>query len=355
MFASLFRSFKLHGTAHARLDRHLLRWANFVVLAGVGLVAVTPGARAQSGDPLPSWNASKARQEIVAFVDAVTKAGSPDFVPVPERIATFDNDGTLWVEQPAYAQAFFAVDRLKAMAPLNPGWTKQEPYKSILAKGLGGLGGLGETGLANLIGATHSGTTPSAFRGIVAGWLAQARHPRFERPFTELTYQPMLEVLMFLRANGFKTFIVTGGGVEFVRAFAEERYGIPPEQVIGSRIETKFQMRDGQPELFRKPTIDFVNDGPGKPVGIEQQIGRRPIAAFGNSDGDLQMLQWATEAGKRRLGVIVHHTDAQREYAYDTKSSVGRLDKALEAAAINRWTVIDMKTDWKVIFPFQKQ
>ena len=354
MIATPSRTLTRLATACAWLERCCSRGTRLIAVAAWALVVAMPAAHAQSADPLPSWNAGKARQEIIAFVDAVTKEGSPDFVPIPERIATFDNDGTLWVEQPAYAQAFFAVDRLKAMAKDKPAWATQEPYATILAKGLPGLGATGEAGLAKLIGTTHAGTTPSAFRSIVSDWLATTKHPRFQRPFTELTYQPMLEVLAYFRANGFKTFIVSGGGAEFVRAFAEERYGIPPEQVIGSRIRTAFQMRDGRPELIRQSAIDFINDGPGKPVGIEQQTGRRPIAAFGNSDGDLQMLQWTTQSGRRSLGVIIHHTDAEREYAYDAKSSVGRLDKALEAAAIDRWTVVDMKADWKVIFPSGK-
>jgi hypothetical protein len=334
-----------------RLWRSALKTV-LVLTLGVLVAAFTGTAGlAQSPDLLPSWNDGQAKREIIAFVEAVTTAGSPDFVAVPERIATFDNDGTLWVEQPVYAQGFFAVDRLKELAPLNPGWAKTQPYKAILSDGLKGLAGAGEGGLAKIIGATHSGMTPAAFRGIVEKWLASARHPRFDKPFNDLTYQPMLEVLDYFRANGFKTYIVSGGGVEFIRAYSEKAYGVPPEQVIGSRIKTVFERRDGIAQLFRQGTIDFIDDKNGKPIGIEQQIGRRPIAAFGNSDGDLEMLQWATEAGKRHLGAIVHHTDAEREYAYDRKSAVGHLDLALDAARADGWTVVDMKADWKTIFP----
>lgn len=318
------------------------------------LSALPIAAAAQSPDPLPSWNDGQAKHEIIAFVNAVSTTGSPDFVAVPDRIATFDNDGTLWVEQPMYAQGFFAVDRLKELAPLNPTWSMTKPYSAILSSGLKGLAGVEEAGLAKIIGVTHAGMTPAAFQVIVEEWLARAKHPRFDKPFDELTYQPMLEVLAYFRANGFKTYIVTGGGVDFVRAFSEKAYGIPREQVVGSRIKTVFERRDGRAELFRQGTIDFIDDKDGKPIGIEQQIGRRPIAAFGNSDGDLQMLQWTTEAGKRRLGVIIHHTDAEREYAYDRKSSVGHLDVALDAAKLDSWTVVDMKADWKTIFPWEK-
>ncbi len=323
-------------------------------LLGLSLLACGPSiAHAQPSDPLPSWNEGAAKRAIISFIEAVTRVGSPDFVPAPERIATFDNDGTLWTEQPAYAQAFFAVDRMKALAPLHPQWKNEEPYKSVLDKGLAALADAGETGVAKIIAATHDGTTPSAFRTIVAHWLAEARHPRFAKPFTELTYQPMLEVLAYFRANNFKTYIVSGGGLEFMRAFTETVYGVPPEQVIGSRVKTVFQMRSGRAELFREGTIEFVDDRKGKPVAIEQVIGRRPIAAFGNSDGDLEMLQWTTQSGGRRLGVIVHHTDREREYAYDRKSTIGKLDLALDAAGLNGWTLVDMKADWKVIFRFQ--
>ncbi|MDB5569323.1 MAG: haloacid dehalogenase [Hyphomicrobiales bacterium] len=324
------------------------------LLLALSIGASVSGAAAQTPDPLPSWNESHAKRAILSFVDAVTREGSGDFVPPAERIATFDNDGTLWTEQPAYAQAAFLVDRMKALAPLHPQWKKEEPYRSVLEKGLGGLAGANEATLARLVAATHDGTTPAAFRAIVAGWLADARHPRFGRPYTDLVYKPMREVIELLHAKGFKTYVVSGGGAEFMRAFMETTYGVPPERVIGSRVKTVYVTRSGRAELFREGEVEFVNDGKGKPVAIEQAIGRRPIAAFGNSDGDLEMLQWTTQAGGRRLAVVVHHTDAEREYAYDRKSNVGKLDLALDAARMNGWAVVDMKTDWKVIFPFQQ-
>jgi phosphoserine phosphatase len=312
------------------------------------------GAAAQT-DPLPSWNEGPAKQSIIAFVTDVTREGSPDFVPEPERVATFDNDGTLWVEQPLYVQFVFALERVKEMAPLHPEWKEQQPFKAALEGDMATLGALGEKGAVEIVAATHAEMTPEEFEKAVRGWLATARHPRFHRRYDDLVYQPMLEVLAYMRASGFKTFIVTGGGIEFVRAFGDEKYGVTPQQTVGSSIVTKFEMRDGMPILFRLPKVNFVDDGPGKPVGIGQHIGRRPIAAFGNSDGDLEMLQWTTEAGdRRRLGVIIHHTDAVREYAYDRDSKIGHLDEALNAAALNQWTVVSMKTDWKTIFPPEK-
>jgi haloacid dehalogenase-like hydrolase len=305
------------------------------------------------GDPLPSWNATPTKQAIVEFVGRVTKPGGPDFVAPIDRIATFDNDGTLWVEQPMYVQLAFALDRVKAMAPLHPEWAYTEPYQSVLEGNIEALAKFDEHDLVQLIMVSHAGMTTDQFSKIVTDWLATARDPRFKRPYTELVYQPMLEVLAYLRANGFKTFIVSGGGVEFMRPWTEKVYGVPPEQVIGSSIKTKFEMRDGSPTLFRLPDVNFIDDKAGKPVGINEGIGRRPIAAFGNSDGDLEMLQWTTISGGPRLGAIVHHTDAEREYAYDRQSHFGRLDAALDAATVNRWTVIDMKKDWKVIFPFE--
>jgi len=331
----------------------------FTILAGVvlGLAAsfgLSSHASAQN-DPLPSWNDTPAKQAIVDFVGRVTKAGAPDFVAPAERIATFDNDGTLWVEQPMYVQMAFALDRVKALAPLHPEWKDTQPFKAVLERDMKTLAEAGERGLVEVIMVTHAGMTTSEFAKIVTDWLATARDPRFKRPHTELVYQPMLEVLAYLRANGFKTFIVSGGGVEFMRPWTEGVYSVPPEQVIGSSIKTRFEMRDGTPTLFRLPEVNFIDDKTGKPVGINEAIGRRPIAAFGNSDGDLQMLQWATMSGSVRLGVIVHHTDAEREYAYDRHSHFGHLDVALDAAAVNNWTVVDMKKDWKVIFPFEKR
>jgi hypothetical protein len=307
----------------------------------------------QAADPLPSWNEGAAKQSIIKFVGDVTREGSPDFAPEAQRIATFDNDGTLWIEQPMYVQMVFALDRLRELLPMHPEWREQQPFKAALDGDFKTLLKDGSRNLQLIVGVTHAGMTPDEFEQIVKNWLATAKHPRFHRLYTELVYQPMLEVLAYFRANGFKTFIVTGGGSEFVRAFSGEIYGVPTEQVIGSSIVTKFEERDGQPSLFRFPDVNFVDDGPGKPVGIESHIGHRPIAAFGNSDGDLQMLQWATQSGRRGLGVIVHHTDAVREYAYDKDSLVGRLNLALDAATLDRWTVADMKKDWKVIFPFE--
>jgi haloacid dehalogenase-like hydrolase len=330
----------------------------FNALAGA-IFGVTLGlgnsvqASAQS-DPLPSWNDTPTKQAIVDFVGRVTKAGGPDFVTPAERIATFDNDGTLWVEQPMYVQLAFALDRVKALAPLHPEWKYTDPFQSVLEGDMKAVSESGERGLVELIMFTHAGMTTDEFSKIVTDWLATTRDARFKRPHTELVYQPMLELLAYLRANGFKTFIVSGGGVEFMRPWTEKVYGIPPEQVIGSSIKTRFQMRDGSPTLFRLPEINFIDDKAGKPVGINESIGRRPIAAFGNSDGDLEMLQWATISGGVRFGAIVHHTDAEREYAYDRQSHFGRLDVALGAAAVKKWTVIDMKKDWKVIFPFEK-
>jgi hypothetical protein len=302
---------------------------------------------------LPSWNEGAAKQAILSFVNAVTREGLPDFVPPAERIATFDNDGTLWVEHPMYTQLVFALDRVKALATLHPEWTDKQPFKAALEGDMKTLGAAGEHGIAELVMATHAGMTTEEFQRIVVEWLATARHPRFKRPYTELSYQPMIELLAYLRANRFKTFIVSGGGIEFMRPWTERVYGVPPEQVVGSSIKTQFQMRDGRPELFRLPEMNFIDDSVGKPVGINEFIGRRPIAAFGNSDGDLQMLQWTTMSGGVRLGMLVHHTDAEREYAYDRDTSFGRLDKALDAAVVNKWTVIDMKNDWKRVFAFE--
>jgi len=305
-------------------------------------------------DPLPSWNEGRSKQSILSFVAAVTREGSADFVPAPRRIATFDNDGTLWCEQPMYVQLAFALYRAKALAPMHPEWKDKQPFKAVLDGDMRALAEAGERGLVELVMATHAGMTTQEFTRIVTEWLSTARHPKFNRPYTDLVYQPMLELLAYLRASGFKTFIVSGGGIEFMRPWSEQIYGVPPEQVVGSSIKTKFEMRDGQPELFRLPAINFIDDGAGKPVGINQHIGRRPIAAFGNSDGDLQMLQWTTKgASTPCLALIVHHTDGKREYAYDRNSHFGKLDKALDAAKINNWTVASMKDDWAKIFPFE--
>lgn len=318
-------------------------------------LAIVLNAQAQNVDPLPSWSDGAAKQAIVGFVAKVTRENSPGFVPVSERIATFDNDGTLWAEQPMYFQLLFALDRLKVLAPQHPEWSSQEPFASLLKGDVKGALAGGDRAILEIVMASHAGMTTDEFTAIVKDWIATARHPLTRLPYTEMVYQPMLEVLAYLRANGFKTFIVSGGGVEFMRPWTQAVYGIPPEQVVGSSIKTEFQMRDGKPVLVRLPQVNFIDDKTGKPVGINQYIGRRPIIAFGNSDGDLQMLQWTTAAAGPRLGVLVHHTDARREWAYDRKSSVGQLDKALDEASVQGWTVVDMKQDWKVIYPHDKR
>lgn len=308
-------------------------------------------ARAQS-DPLPSWNDSSVKSTILNFVRRVTAEGGPDFVPPAERISVFDNDGTLWCEQPIYFQGAFANDSIRTMVSQHPEWKNQQPFKGLLEGDLKAVAASGEKGVLQLIAASHTGLTTEAFAQNVRDWLATARHPRFNRPYDSLVYQPMLELLAYLRANGFKIFVVSGGGVEFMRPWMERVYGIPPEQVIGSSGVVKFGIgAEGKPQLMKLAKVEFIDDGPGKPVGINRFIGRRPILAFGNSDGDLQMLQWtAAGRGVRFMG-LVHHTDAEREYAYDRKSKVGKLDKALDEATAKGWNVVDMKKDWKQIFP----
>jgi len=318
------------------------------------MILIAPIHARAGSDPLASWNDGTAKQAIVAFVAAVTEKGGTDYMPPAERIVVFDNDGTLWSEKPAYFQLLFAIDRVKALAPQHPEWKTQQPFKAVLENDIKALAASGEKGLIQLVMASHAGMTTDEFEQIVTDWLATARHPKFKRPYTDLVFQPMLELLAHLRANGFKTFIVSGGGIEFMRPFTEKIYGIPPEQVIGSSIKTKFELRDGKPVLVRLPEIFFIDDKAGKPVGIQKFIGRRPIAAFGNSDGDLQMLQWTTAGKGKRFGLIVHHTDSKREWAYDCKSHVGRLSKALDQAQAEGWVVVDMKKDWKVIYPFEK-
>ncbi len=320
-------------------------------LTGLGLLSSTP---VEAADALPSWNDGPAKAAIVDFVTRVTKEGGQDFVPVAERIATFDNDGTLWSEQPMYFQLLFAIDRVKALAPQHPEWKTTQPFQAVLEGDMKALAAAGEKGLLELVMATHAGMTTDEFEGIVTGWLATAQHPRFKRPYNELVYQPMREVLDYLRANGFKTYIVSGGGIEFMRPWVEVAYGIPPEQVVGSSIKLKYEVQQGKPVLVRLPEIDFIDDKVGKPVGIQKFIGRRPILAFGNSDGDFEMLQWTTAGAGPRLGFIVHHTDAEREWAYDRQSAIGKLDKALDEAPQAGWTLIDMKQEWKTIYPPEK-
>jgi phosphoserine phosphatase len=310
------------------------------------------GATASAGDPLPSWNEGTAKQSIIDFVKATTEKRSPDFVPEPERIAVFDNDGTLWAEQPMYFQAFFIFDRIKALAPQHPEWQTQEPFASVLRGDIKSALAGGEHALMEMAMATHAGMSTQEFEQIVKEWVATAKHPLTKKPFTEMVYQPMLEVLDYLRGHGYKTYIVSGGGIEFMRPWTEAVYGIPPEQVIGSSIKTKFEIQDGKPVLMRLPELNFIDDKEGKPVAINQHIGRRPIAAFGNSDGDLQMLQWTAAGDGRRFALYVHHDDAVREWAYDHPSSIGQLEKGLVEAEANGWTVVSMKNDWKTVFPF---
>ena len=307
--------------------------------------------RAGGAGSLPSWNDGAAKKSVVEFVAKVTKEGGPDFVPPAERIAVFDNDGTLWAEQPMYFQLFFALDRVKVLAPQHPEWKTKEPFASLLKGDVKGALAGGEPAIFQLVMATHAGMTTEEFEKIVTEWITTAKHPVTKRLYTEMIYQPMLEVLGYLRANGFKTFIVSGGGVEFMRPWTETVYGIPPEQVVGSSGKLKFEMRDGKPTLMKLPELNFFDDKVGKAVGIHQHIGRRPIAAFGNSDGDQQMLEWATAGSGARFALIVHHTDAEREWAYDRTSHIGKLDKAWDEAQAKGWTVVDMKQDWKTIFP----
>jgi len=308
-----------------------------------------------AADPLPSWNDGPAKQAIVDFVRATTAKGSPKFVPPAERIATFDNDGTLWCEQPMYFQFIFALDRVKALAPQHPEWKEKEPFASLLKGDLKEALAGGVRSMLEIVMATHAGMTTEEFEQTVKDWLATAKHPQFNRPYTECVYQPMLELLAYLRANGFKTFIVSGGGIEFMRPWTERVYGIPPEQVIGSSIKAQYEMRDGKPVLVRLPEINFIDDKAGKPFGIDEHIGRRPVAAFGNSDGDQQMLEWTQGGGGARLMMLVHHDDATREFAYGADSKIGAFSDALMAEANkNGWTVISMKNDWKTVFAFEK-
>lgn len=322
-------------------------------LAGLALSSPAFVATAQA-DALPSWNEGPTKQALLDFVARTTAMGGRDWIPVPERIACFDNDGTLWTEQPMYFQVMFAMDRVRSLASRNPQWRTQEPFRTVLSNDREALSRLGEKGLLEIVAATHAGLTTEDFRKIVLDWLATARHPRFKRPYTDLVYQPMLELLAFLRANQFKTYIVSGGGIEFMRPWTERIYGIPPEQVVGSSGVTRYELRaNDQPVLLKEPKVQFIDDGPGKAEGINQYIGRRPVFSFGNSDGDQQMLEWtAAGTGARFMG-LVHHTDAVREYAYDRQSAVGKLDKAWDEAVRRKWTVVDMKNDWKVIYPFE--
>jgi hypothetical protein len=309
-------------------------------------------------DPLPSWNEGATKQSILAFVAKVTTEGGPDFVRPYDRIATFDNDGTLWCEQPNYFQVMFAFDRIRATAQDHPDWKGKEPFQSVLDGNMQKLSDQGEKGLLDIMAATHTGMTVDGFHEIVRNWMHTARHPRFHQPFDKCTYLPMHELLVYLRANGFKTFIVSGGGIEFMRPWVDSAYGIPPEQVVGSGGVVKYELQNDLPVLMKEPKVEFVDDGPGKPIGINRFIGRHPIMAFGNSDGDYEMLRYTTATSTKRpaprFGLIVHHTDAVREYAYDRDSKIGTLRRALDEAPARGWTVVDMKNDWKRIFAFEK-
>jgi phosphoglycolate phosphatase-like HAD superfamily hydrolase len=317
----------------------------------VGLVAVVA---AHAADPLPSWNEGSSKQAILAYVARVTKEGQRDFVAPDERIAVFDNDGTLWSEQPMYFQLAFALDRLKSVAHRHPEWRLNPPFRAALEGDLKTAVAEGEKAVAALAAAAHAGLTTEEYDAAVRDWVKTARHPRFNRPYTDLVYQPMLEVLAYLRANGFKPYIVSGGGVDFLRVWAPAVYGIPPEQIVGSSGKTRFEVRHGKPVLVKLPEIDFIDDHAGKPVGIHKFIGRRPVMAFGNSDGDYQMLQWTTAGGGPRFGLLVHHTDGEREWAYDRKAHAGKLAKALDDAPSHGWVVVDMKRDWKKVYAFER-
>jgi phosphoglycolate phosphatase-like HAD superfamily hydrolase len=320
----------------------------------VVLLLLVPNVLWAQSDPLPSWSDGTVKQSIVTFIQTVTDRASPQFVPPEQRIATFDNDGTLWAEQPIYFQFAFALARVRALAPNHPEWKTKQPFKAVLDGDMKALAASGEKGMFQLLIATHTGMTTEEFTKTVVDWIGTAQHPRFKRLYTDLVYQPMVELLAHLRANGFKTYIVSGGTVEFMRPWTERIYGIPPEQVVGTSFVTTFKLgTDGKPVLLRQPKIDYIDDGPGKPVSIQKFIGRRPVLAFGNSDGDQQMLQWTAAGEAARFMGLVHHTDAAREWAYDRQSHVGRLDKALDEAKGRGWTVVDMKSDWKKIFAFE--
>ena len=321
-------------------------WAAWAILA---LSLVVTAAQAQT-DPLASWSDGPSKARIVAFVQAVTQPGGKDFVAPADRIAVFDNDGTLWAEQPMYFQLAFAIDRAKAMVAKNPELAKKPAMKAAASGDMKALMAMGEKGLVEVVALTHAGTTTEEFAQIVRDWAKTAQHPTLKRPYTQLTYAPMRELLDYLRANGFKTYIVSGGGIEFLRVFSEELYGVPPEQVVGSSIKTRYEVRNGKPVIVRLPEIDFIDDKAGKPVGINKFIGKRPIAAFGNSDGDFEMLEWTTSAPGARLGVLVHHDDAAREFAYDRKSHIGKLDRGLDEGPKHGWSIVSIKNDWKSVF-----
>ncbi|MDW9590301.1 haloacid dehalogenase-like hydrolase [Sinorhizobium meliloti] len=326
--------------------RSALKMAAFAVAAS----SVAP-VLAADAEVLPSWVDGEAKSQIVDFVAATTTEGGADFVEPADRVAVFDNDGTLWGEQPMYVQLAFVLDRVKQLAPQHPEWQTKEPFKSVLSGDMAGVAASGQKGLVELLAATHAGMSTEEFEKIVSDWIASARHPVSGKPYTAHIFQPMVELIDYLKAKEFKVFIVSGGGVEFMRPWTERVYGIPPENVVGSSIKTKYEPRNGVPAILRLPEVDFIDDGPGKPVGIHKFIGRRPIAAFGNSDGDFEMLEWTTSGPGRRFGLIVHHDDAERENAYDRDSHFGRLARGLDEAPARGWTIVSMKNDWKVIYP----
>jgi len=328
-------------------------WVFGIVLFSMVACTDTPQVAEDIADPLPSWNPGNTKEAILDFVQDVSNEQSQNFVPVEDRIAVFDNDGNLWSEQPAYFQLFFAIDRVKELAPEHPEWLTTQPFQSILEDDLETFASFGEHGILEVVMATHAGNTTEEFESVVAEWLVNARHSRFNRPYTDLVYQPMLELIAYLQGNDFKTFIVSGGGIDFMRVWVEDIYGIPNDQVVGSCIKTEFVMEEGIPVIRRLAELNFIDDKAGKPVGINRFIGRKPIFSSGNSDGDLQMMQY-TDSGKgRRFMLYLHHTDAEREWAYDRESHIGRLDKGLDEAEEKGWTVIDMKKDWKVVYPFE--
>ncbi len=323
---------------------------SLVALLGVAVCLCTSSALARGEDPLPSWRDGERKAAITDFVAQATDSRSAGFVPPAQRIATFDNDGTLWAEQPLYFQLFFILDRIRELAPEHPEWQDEEPFASVLKGDLESALASGNEGLLAMSAATQTGMSTAVFKQMVSDWIETARHPTTDRPFTEMVYQPMLEMLEYLRSNGFKTYIVSGGGIEFMRAWAESVYGIPPEQVIGTRTRTAYEISEGKPTIMRLPEIDFIDDREGKPLGINQHIGRRPVMAFGNSDGDFQMLEWTTSGEGSRLGVIIHHTDADREWAYDRESSIGHLERGLDEGPDRGWVIVDMASDWEAVF-----
>ena len=339
------------------MNHHNMNSIKFAALAFAILIVIScaPTLEEETAitDPLPSWNEGETKNSIISFVNEVTDPGSAHFIEVADRIATFDNDGNLWSEQPAYFQLFFAIDRVKLLADQHPEWKTQQPFKAVLEDDLKTLASFGVQGIIELVMATHANISTEEFESVVKQWLATALHPRFKRPYTQLVYQPMLELLEYLRSKDFKTFIVSGGGIEFMRPWVEEVYGIPRDQVVGSSIKTEFTYQDGLPVIMRLPELDFIDDKAGKPVGIHRFIGRKPVFASGNSDGDLQMLQWTASGDGLRFMLYLHHTDGEREWAYDRESHIGRLDKGLDEANKKGWTVIDMKEDWKLIYPFE--